>query len=411
MAQHEISPGQIRGLLLLLVLGPLLPTVLMLRLMAESVRSTRSETHDEVEQAYAQSLTLVTNSLNHQWEISAPPSKKDAPAKIVKFFRGVVDPSVIIRLVDERGQPLSGNWQPHREPVASAMLGAPFSGWKAQLYLQGRNPAPDSSDDEISLFGWRAGTTIVANLLIACTAAFAVHRQIKMQELKNSTLATVSHELKTPLASMRVLLETLLDGRFHGEEQLREYLELAARENFRLSRLIENFLTLSRIERGVYAFRKEPAAPNEIALSALDSMGLKPGAEHIESRLAEHLPAIMADRDSLNMVLVNLLENAWKYTGEDKRIAIETKHDRNCVIFIVEDNGIGIAKEEQGKIFKRFYQVDQKLNRSAEGCGLGLSIVKQIVDAHDGGITVESDLGKGSRFLISISAAESKLVT
>ncbi|MGB8352649.1 MAG: HAMP domain-containing sensor histidine kinase [Chthoniobacteraceae bacterium] len=406
MAQHEISPGQIRGLLLLLVLGPLLPTALMLRLMIETVQSARREVRNETEQTYAQSLAFVTTSLNHQWETSTPPSKKDAPGKILKFYHGVFDPSVIIRLVGEQGQPLSGNWQPHKEPVASTSFGAPFSGWKAQLYLQGKNPAIDSTEDEIAFFAWRVGITVAANLLIACTAGFALHRQMKMQELKNSTLATVSHELKTPLASMRLLLDTLLEGRYHGEDQLREYLELAVHENFRLSRLIENFLTLSRIEHGIYAFRKEPVAVHEIVQSAINSMNLKPGRANIEFQPDEKLPAVMADRDSLNMALVNLLENAWKYTGEDKRIVIKTERDDGGVVFVIEDNGIGIDKAELAKIFQRFYQVDQKLSRSAEGCGLGLSIVKRIVDAHAGSISVESELGKGSRFLVSIPVAK-----
>jgi len=402
---HEISPGQIRGLLLLLVLGPLLPTALMLRLMIETVQSARRETRNETEQAYGQSLSFVTNSLNHQWEISPPPSKKDAPGRIFKFYHSAFDPSVIIRLVDEQGQSLSGNWQPHKEPIASTSLGTPFSGWKAQLFLQGKNPVIDSTDDEIVLFAWRVGITVAANLLIACTAGFALHRQMKMQELKNSTLATVSHELKTPLASMRLLLDTLLEGRYRGDDQLREYLELAVHENFRLSRLIENFLTLSRIEHGIYAFRKEPVAVQEVIQSAINSLNLKPGHTNIDSRPDESLPSVMADRDSLSMVLVNLLENAWKYTGEDKHIAVETKRDGDRIVFIVEDNGIGINKAELAKIFQRFYQVDQKLNRSAEGCGLGLSIVKRIVDAHGGTISVESELGKGTRFLVGIPVA------
>lgn len=254
------------------------------------------------------------------------------------------------------------------------------------------------------MFAWPACIAIAANFLIAGAAGFAVHRQMKMQELKNSTLATVSHELKTPLASMRVLLETLVEGRYHDEGQLHDYLELAARENFRLSRLIENFLTLSRIERGVYSFHTEPVAPNDVVRSAIESMPLKLNGDRIETRLAENLPPVRADRDSLNMVLVNLLENAWKYTGENKRISVETKREGNRVVFAVEDNGIGIAKREQVKIFDRFYQVDRKLTRNAEGCGLGLSIVKQIVDAHEGKISVESEPGKGSRFLVSMPA-------
>jgi signal transduction histidine kinase len=273
-----------------------------------------------------------------------------------------------------------------------------------RLYL-GERGALAAADDAIAVFAWTAGLAIAANLVIACAAGFALHRQMRMQELKNSSLATVTHEFKTPLASMRVLLDTLLEGRYRDDGQLREYLELAVRENHRLSRLIENFLTLSRIERGVYHFRKEPVPPGEIVRAAIDAMNMKTNGMGIEIRAGENLPPVPGDRDALAMALLNLLENAWKYTGGEKRIAVETKRDGDRVVFAVEDNGIGIAKSEQADIFKRFYQVDQKLSRSAEGCGLGLSIVKHIAGAHGGGVTVESEPGKGSRFLLSIPAA------
>src|ERR1700677_1424794 len=371
MAHHEISPGQIRGLLLLLVLGPLIPTALMLRLMFGSMEEARQETREQMERSYQSSLNLVTKSLEHQWEAS-PPQRGDAPGKIVKFYHTYLETDTIIRVLDEHDMPLTGNWVPHSKPVAVTTLNTLFAGWKVQLYLQGKRAVGASTEEDIALFAWPAGLAVAANLVIAGVAGFAVHRQMRMQELKNSTLATVSHELKTPVASMRVLLETLLEGRYKSAEQSREYLELAVRENHRLGRLIENFLTLSRIERGVYTFRKEKVKPAEIVRAALDAMNVKMGGNRIEARASENLPPVMADRDSLNMALVNLLENAWKYTGGEKRISLETRREGGRVFFTVADNGIGIDKAEQAHIFKRFYQVDHKLSRSAEGCGLGL---------------------------------------
>lgn len=404
MAQHEISQRQIRGLLLLLVLGPLIPTALMLRFMIESVKAARSDARDQMTQVYQQALATATGSLARQWQTSPPPPA-EAPEKITAYFRGVFDPNVIVRLVGENGRPLTGRVLPPGAPIADMKLAAPFSSWKVELYLQKREALTGSGDDRIALIAWPAGIAIMANLVIAGGAGFAVYRQMKLQELKNSTLATVSHELKTPLASIRVLLDTLLAGRYGGDAQLHEYLELVSRENIRLSRLIENFLTLSRIERDMYFFRKAPVAPNEIVRAALESLNLKMNGPQIECRLGENLPPVSADRDSLHIMLVNLLENAWKYTGDDRRIVVETKQSGDRVVFAVEDNGIGIARVERAKIFRRFYQVDQRLARNAEGCGLGLSIVKQIVDAHGGEISVESEPGKGSRFTAGIPLA------
>lgn len=397
-----------RGLLLLLVLGPLIPTALMLRLMFASVEEARQETREQTTRSYQASLNLMTRSLERQWETTAPP-RAEAPEKIVKFFETYlkpVEPGAEIRLLDENGRELTGGLQPGGMPVAFTVFNTPFTGWKAELYLN-RNALAGTTNDDIALFAWTAGLAVLANLVIAGTAGFAVHRQMKMHELKNSTLATVTHEFKTPVASMRVLLDTLLEGRYRNDGQLREYLELAARENHRLARLVENFLTLSRIERGVHTFRREPVDPAEIVQTAIDAMSVKSNGYHIESRPGENLPPVLGDRDSLNVALLNLLENAWKYTGEDKRIAVETSREGGNVVFAVTDNGIGIDKAEQTNIFKRFYQVDQKLTRSAEGCGLGLSIVKHIAEAHGGSVSVQSGLGKGSRFLLSIPAAQS----
>lgn len=403
MSHHEISPGQIRGLILLLVLAPLIPTALMVRLMLDSMQVARDDARQEMEHAGKQSLSIVTSALGHEWDTSRPPSRAEAPQKILKFCHSYLDPGMAVRLLDENGAPIAGTVG--RNPIATAPLKPPFDSWKVQIFSRDDGPLVNSINEQIALFAWPAGIAVAANLIIAGLAGFTVHRQMKLHELKNSTLATVSHELKTPLASMRMLLDTLLAGRSGGEAQTREYLELAARENQRLSRLIENFLTLSRIERGVHVFHKTQVAPNEIVRGALDTMNLKMNGGRIESRLAENLPPILADRDALNMALVNLLDNAWKYSDGEKRVSVETTSRGGMVLFSVQDHGIGIPRAEQAKIFQRFYQVDQKLSRSAEGCGLGLGIVKHIVEAHGGGIAVESEPGKGSRFTISIPAA------
>jgi signal transduction histidine kinase len=116
----------------------------------------------------------------------------------------------------------------------------------------------------------------------------------------------------------------------------------------------------------------------------------------------ENLPEIYADRDALAQVLTNLLDNALKYTGEEKRIALRINAVADGVVFAVEDNGIGLTPDERQEIFRPFYQADQKLSRTREGCGLGLAIVNKIVKAHGGEITVASEPGKGSVFRVKI---------
>jgi signal transduction histidine kinase len=182
----------------------------------------------------------------------------------------------------------------------------------------------------------------------------------------------------------------------------REYLNLIAGENLRLTRLVENFLTFSRIERNRQRFELAETSPAAIVDSALAAMGERlqaPGCQ-LEVELSSGLPAVYADRDALTTVLLNLLDNACKYTPAEKRIRLRAYRQDGRVAFAVEDNGIGIAPRERKRIFRRFYQVDRRLARETGGCGLGLSIVEFIVRAHGGEVTVESRPGAGSTFRV-----------
>jgi len=126
---------------------------------------------------------------------------------------------------------------------------------------------------------------------------------------------------------------------------------------------------------------------------------------HFTDEAQADLPAVVADPNAMTTALVNLLDNAWKYTGAEKRITLRTLTRNGSVCFTVEDNGIGISERENRRIFQRFYQVDQRLSRTAEGCGLGLSIVRSIVTAHHGTVSLSSEVGRGSVFTIEIPAA------
>lgn len=260
-----------------------------------------------------------------------------------------------------------------------------------------------------ALYYWGA---MIAIALVATGTLLLGHvllRELRLTRLKNDLISTVSHELKTPLTSIRALVESLLTDNPTPQEQ-REYLELVAKENKRLTRLIENFLTFSRMERGQHSFQLR-----ELELEAVVHEAISAAGERFESmgdrfkiEIDPNLPSIRGDHDALATAVLNLLENAYKYSGEDRTVALGVQREQECVSIRVSDNGIGISQRDQKRIFDRFFQADQSLSRGASGCGLGLSIVRFIVTAHEGSINVRSELGKGSTFTIRLPAARDR---
>jgi signal transduction histidine kinase len=277
--------------------------------------------------------------------------------------------------------------------------------WFMTLRLTGDDPFAAAAKRQEAAYLWIGSVGIAAIMILGLAMALYLRRQMQLTRLKNDLIATVSHELKTPLSSMRVLVDTLVEGRCHTGEQEKEYLGLIARENARLSRLIDNFLTFSRMERNKHAFTFGRVEVADVARSAIEAMGERACAAAIRVEIAPGLPPVHADHDALVTVIVNLLDNAWKYSGENKNIELAAFAEAQEVCLAVKDHGIGIARRHQRRIFQRFYQVDQTLSRKTGGCGLGLSIVRFIVEAHGGRIDLESQLGQGSTFTVRLPAA------
>jgi signal transduction histidine kinase len=247
------------------------------------------------------------------------------------------------------------------------------------------------------------GLMTITGLAVAGT----LRRHLNLARMKTDLVATASHELRTPLASMRVLVDGLLADEVFDAKKTREYLELVAAENARLSRLIDNFLTFSRLERGRYQFAFAPADPSAIVTAAVDAVRDRvPPDCDLRVEISPAVPVLTADAEALTTALINLLDNALKYTSAEKRIAVRARPDGNTlVLFEVADNGIGIPVREQARIFRRFYRVEQLLSRKTGGVGLGLSIVELIVRGHGGTVSVRSEPGAGSTFTLRLPCA------
>jgi signal transduction histidine kinase len=274
-------------------------------------------------------------------------------------------------------------------------------GWQVTL-LAADNTA--LGQPQRSLYLWTGFLVIAAMAIAALVAARLLQRQMRLARLKTDLVASVSHELKTPLASMRVLVDTLIEEPAPDPVRTREYLELIARENIRLSRLIENFLTFSRMERNKDSLAWGDTDAAEIVAGAVEAAGERfRGPDcRLDVKVDTGLPRLRADAGALVTVLLNLLDNAYKYSPGEKRIAVRAYAANQHLCFEVEDHGIGLSPRESKKIFRKFYQADQRLSRATGGCGLGLSIVEFIVKAHGGSITVQSKPGIGSTFKVEI---------
>ena len=404
MIPHEIRPSQLRALLLLLVLVPLIPTGLMVRFMFDTVRTEHTAALERLSAIYQQTLENAgTNFARH----IAGRNGDITPREAHNYYRALLDRDVLVRVIDANGDALTGSTVVTTPPVAQTFLREVGLPWGVQVFLLDAETLNLDQQQQFRSYLWIVGVTVVAILMFAALGVLTVSRQIELRELRSTAVATVAHELRTPLASVRMLVDTLREGRYRGEEQLGEYLALIALENDRLTRLADAFLTFSRLERRPAAPALQSVAPGAVIEQAVAAMRARldaPGCTFTLDAPAD-LPAIAADRDELATVLTNLLDNALKYTDADKRIALRARAVPEGVAFSVQDNGIGIPRAEQRVIFRPFHQVDTKLARGREGIGLGLSIVSRLVEAHRGRVTVTSEPGRGSTFTVTIPLA------
>jgi len=255
---------------------------------------------------------------------------------------------------------------------------------------------------------------IVMTLFLIAAVALMLRtasREMKLTQMKADFVSNVSHELRTPLASIRVLAELLNLGRISQPDRVREYGAYIESEGRRLTQVINNILDFSKIESGRKLFQFESCDVKEIVNGTLEAFGvhLKQNGFTLSYEAPQNtMPKVVLDPDAIALALTNLLDNAIKYSGDEKEINIRIGQSDGFVTIAVTDRGVGIAAEEQEKIFEKFYRVSTGLVHDVKGSGLGLSLVKHIAVAHQGKITVRSKPGEGSTFTIHLPAPDQK---
>jgi signal transduction histidine kinase len=314
-----------------------------------------------------------------------------------------------VQVVDPEGQVISGD-----EGLGpdGADLGSPFvlrfdqdfPPWQIRVFQKFPNSI-------VSQYNLRRNIYILTVLVVMAVlflggfmAIRSTAKEVELARLKSEFVSAVSHEFRTPLMSIRYLSEMLDGGRVKGEDKKKIYYGKINKESERLSRLIENMLDFSKIEAGMKKYKFEDLTVEEMVkeVSGRFKEYMANKKMTFESEIPDSLPAVHADKEAISRALFNLLDNAVKYSGKNPEIYMRTFLDEETVFLEVQDKGIGISKDDQKKVFEKFYRSSHTASKNIEGSGIGLTLVEHIVKAHGGQVMMESDLGQGTRVTLQL---------
>ena len=313
-------------------------------------------------------------------------------------------PWVAVR--DARGRRVFPECAPRQGvvPAAEKPLSFLFTDYVVEVGGVGRTPEQWARANfalNVSMSVVLAGV-LVAGILLALRTAL---REMRLSSMKNEFVSNVSHELRTPLASIRVFGEFMRLGRVTDPGKVREYGEYIETESRRLTQLVNNILDFSRIESGRKEYSFELADLEEVVGDTLSALAVRVRTKGMEIGYRgpdEPLPPMQLDVAAIDQAVANLLDNAVKYSGDSDRIEVSMGRDDSHAVLSVTDHGIGIPRPEQERIFERFHRVGTALVHDVKGSGLGLSLVRHIVHAHGGEVTVDSEVGRGSTFTVRL---------
>jgi signal transduction histidine kinase len=277
-----------------------------------------------------------------------------------------------------------------------------FPPWTIEVYQTSPSEAERQFGLRRNIYILSVVVVIVAILFGGVMAIRGTAKELRLAKLKSEFVSTVSHEFRTPLTSIRYLAELLQRGRVKEEDKKQQYYESITHESERLSRLIENILDFSKIEAGMKEYEFEETDVAEMCRDVISRFQeqINPLEFTVESEIAEELPKIFADKEAFPRALFNLLDNAVKYSIDNRKIQFRARADQNHIFLKVTDQGFGVKKEDQERVFEKFYRSGDIQNSTIKGSGIGLTIVSHIVEAHGGEVILESEPGKGTEVTI-----------
>jgi signal transduction histidine kinase len=301
---------------------------------------------------------------------------------------------------------LAGGDSPSGPLVLNATLAGSFPPWLLEFYQRPQSPYRLflASGQSVYLYMFLAIGVILGFGLVLTVRT--ISRELELARLKSDFVSTVSHEFKSPLTSIRQLSEMLQSGRVPSEERRQRYYDILVEQSARLSCLVTNVLDLARIEEGRKEFRFELVDLGGLIADLAEATQHRVGYEgfQIHTEIQQPLPQVRADPEALKQAISNLLNNAIQYSGESRQVNLKASAEGRSVTVTVTDFGLGIPEVEIGRVFDRFFRGSGEITRSVRGSGLGLTLVREIAEAHGGAVDVTSEVGNGSTFRIRLPA-------
>ncbi|MHC4143337.1 MAG: ATP-binding protein [Planctomycetota bacterium] len=345
---------------------------------------------------------LLLNSELLKTNLLQPVIRQHASSKDIQWIIRGRDGEVILQSDELASIPMT---------VKSSFVGN-FPPWSLELYQQ--NPRLFET-----LLASRRGIYLYMFVLLAGILIFGltltiriVSHELELGKMKSDFVSTVSHEFKSPLTSIRQLAEMLQTGRVASDERRQRYYDVLLEQSERLSLLIDNILDFARMEEGKKEFEFEMVDIGPLLEEIVSTIQQQVRHEKftVEAEIDAPLPSIQVDRAAITQAITNLIDNAIKYSAGAKKVLVRGFTENQYLIIAVHDFGVGIKPEEIDRVFERFYRGGDELTRTVKGSGLGLTLVKQIVEAHHGSVHVESEPGRGSTFsiLLPLELTEAK---
>jgi signal transduction histidine kinase len=313
-----------------------------------------------------------------------------------------------LAVVDASGRPVwTSRPLESAAPVITVPFGEALPAWRVALY-EPAGLAPRDMVRRQAMSFMAAFALLLALIGTGLVATYRLQRrESEIARLKSDFVANVSHDLKTPLSLIRMFAETLEMDRVPDEARRREYYAVLTRESERLTRLIDNVLDFSRIESGRQRYDIGHGPVEPVVHEVIESFRhpLHQQGFAVDVSIAPDLPDVPLDAEALKQALANLLDNAMKYSGDRRKIAVSARREGGGVAVEVADEGIGIPISERERIFEKFYRIGRSETQGRRGSGVGLALVRHIVEAHGGRVTVDGGPGEGSRFTLHLPGA------